>query len=116
MRRIGWVGIFGFCIVTLALAGCGKKEVEAKKYEEKAPGQAMMESLDVNSMRLGATPPFAEVKMKSVAGDWVSILDVKGEKGTLVVFTCVHCPYVKAWQTRMILAAKGISSPARPSG
>lgn len=44
----------------------------------------------------------ADVKMKSVDGSMVSIDDVKGEKGTLVIFTCNHCPFVVAWQDRMI--------------
>jgi peroxiredoxin len=54
------------------------------------------------SLALGASAPAADVKMKGVDGRDVSILDVKGEKGTLVVFTCNHCPWVKAWETRIV--------------
>src|SRR5690606_37612282 len=31
-----------------------------------------------------------------------TIASAKGEKGTLVIFTCNHCPYVKAWQERTV--------------
>ena len=41
------------------------------------------------------------VKMKSVDESEVSIESVAGEKGTLVIFTCNHCPYVKAWDERI---------------
>ncbi len=30
-----------------------------------------------------------------LTGNWVSLEDIKGEKGTLVMFICNHCPFVK---------------------
>ena len=50
---------------------------------------------------LGDSIPMADVKMKNVDGNQVSIAQIKGTKGTLVVFTCNHCPYVKAWEERL---------------
>jgi peroxiredoxin len=44
----------------------------------------------------------ADVKMKNIDGSMVSINDVKGEKGTLIIFTCNHCPVVLGWQDRMV--------------
>lgn len=41
------------------------------------------------------------VKMKGVDGHELSIADVAGKSGTLVVFSCNHCPFVKAWQGRI---------------
>lgn len=41
------------------------------------------------------------VKMLSVTGHQLSIADVKGPKGTLVIFSCNSCPWVKAWETRI---------------
>jgi thiol-disulfide isomerase/thioredoxin len=45
--------------------------------------------------------PAKDVKMKNVDGKELSIADVAGTKGTLVIFTCNHCPFVKAWETRI---------------
>lgn len=42
------------------------------------------------------------VKMKNVDGSMVTIDDAGGEKGTLVIFTCNHCPFVKGWQDTMV--------------
>ncbi|MCS7156688.1 MAG: thioredoxin family protein [Blastocatellia bacterium] len=42
-----------------------------------------------------------DVKMLSVTGRQLSIADVKGPKGTLVIFSCNSCPWVKAWETRI---------------
>ncbi len=55
----------------------------------------------VTNLALGAAAPAATVKMKSVDGRELTIADAKGEKGTLVIFTCNHCPWVKAWETRI---------------
>jgi len=37
-----------------------------------------------------------DFKLKSVNDDVVSLKDIKGENGTLIMFICNHCPYVKA--------------------
>jgi len=54
-----------------------------------------------DGLGLGDPIPKPDTKMKNVDGESVSIADVKGEKGTLVVVTCNHCPYVKAWEERI---------------
>ena len=41
-------------------------------------------------------PAVAKTKMKNVDGKTLSIADVTGKAGTLVVFTCNHCPFAKA--------------------
>ncbi len=53
------------------------------------------------ALAIGKSAPMATAKMTGVDGKAVSIADVKGEKGTLVVFTCNSCPWVKAWESRI---------------
>ncbi len=43
-------------------------------------------------------PPFA---LKNVDGKTLSFDDIRGEKGTLVMFICNHCPYVKGITDRL---------------
>jgi peroxiredoxin len=62
-----------------------------------------------HALALGAPIPAATVKMKNVDGKLVSIRDVAGKKGTLVVFTCNHCPYAKAWEGRVAALANSFS-------
>jgi peroxiredoxin len=64
-------------------------------------------------LAIGAGIPMADTKMKGVDGKEVAIADVKQAGGTLVVFTCNHCPFAKAWETRIVelgntYAAKGV--------
>ncbi len=37
-----------------------------------------------------------DFKLKSTDNEIISLDNIKGEKGTLVMFICNHCPYVKA--------------------
>ena len=56
----------------------------------------------------------ATVKMKNVDGREIAIADVAGKNGTLVIFSCNHCPFVKAWETR--IAELGNAGPAKGIG
>jgi thioredoxin-related protein len=40
--------------------------------------------------------------MKNVDGRNISIADIAGDRGTLVIFACNHCQFVKAWQDRIV--------------
>jgi len=61
------------------------------------------------ALPLGSPIPSATVKMKNIDGKLVSIHDIAGNKGTLVIFTCNHCPYAKAWEKRVAALANSYS-------
>ena len=44
--------------------------------------------------------------LKNIDGSMMSLSDVKGEKGTLIMFICNHCPYVKAIIDRLVSDCK----------
>ena len=37
-----------------------------------------------------------DFKLKSINGELLTLNDIKGDNGTLIMFICNHCPYVKA--------------------
>lgn len=43
-----------------------------------------------------------DFKLKNVDGKMVSMSDYKDAKGFIVVFTCNHCPFAKAYEGRII--------------
>ena len=53
------------------------------------------------ALNIGDRAPKANVKMKNVDGQELSLAGVAGAKGTLVIFSCNHCPFVKAWEGRI---------------
>jgi thiol-disulfide isomerase/thioredoxin len=77
--RQGWLVLAGVA----ALAAAGPSTAGAKP------------------LALGGKAPLATTEMKSVDGTTTSIAKVAGKKGTLVIFTCNSCPWVKAWESRM---------------
>ena len=46
--------------------------------------------------------------LKGIDGKIYSLSHVRGPKGTMVVFICNHCPYVKASITRIVAEAKAL--------
>jgi peroxiredoxin len=56
------------------------------------------------ALAIGASIPMADVPMKGVDGKNVTIADVAGKKGTLVVFSCNACPWAMAWEERITAA------------
>lgn len=71
-----------------------------------------------------ATPPVCDFGWKAVDfslpatdGGTYALADIAGEKGTLLVFICNHCPYVKATIDRLVedarvLQAEGVGVAA----
>lgn len=58
---------------------------------------------------MAATPPICDFgwkaqpfDLKNVDGTNVSLADIQGQNGTLIMFICNHCPYVKAIVPKMI--------------
>jgi peroxiredoxin len=65
----------------------------------------------LNAPELGVKAP--DFSLPATDGNTYRLADVAGQKGTVVVFICNHCPYVKAVAPRMVedakrLAAEGI--------
>src|SRR3974377_1063495 len=46
--------------------------------------------------------------LRGVDGKTYTLADVRGQKGTLVVFICNHCPYVRAVIGRLVAEAKAL--------
>jgi len=71
-------------------------------------------AIPASAIELGDTMPGTNTVMQNVDGRKLTLGELQGEKGTLVIFACNHCPFVQAWQDRM--AAIGNSSRTRGIG
>ena len=56
-------------------------------------------------LAIGGMMPAADLKMTATDGKMTTLADIKGKAGALVIFSCNHCPFVKAWQDRMVRIA-----------
>src|SRR5437899_11704140 len=50
--------------------------------------------------------PAAEFRLPATDGKTYALDDLVGEKGTVIVFICNHCPYVKAVIDRLVADAR----------
>ncbi len=65
---------------------------------------------------MAATPPICDFgwkapdfSLKGIDGKTYSLAEVAGPKGTLIVFMCNHCPYVRAIAGRLAEEAKALA-------
>jgi hypothetical protein len=63
---------------------------------------AALASMQSSALAIGDAMPATDVKLRNVDGRDLSLAQVAGKRGTLVIFSCNHCPWVKAWQERMV--------------
>ena len=56
----------------------------------------------------------ADFKLKNVDGKMVALSDYQNAKGFIVVFTCNHCPFAKAYEERIMDLDKKYSGKGYP--
>ncbi|WP_345951167.1 thioredoxin family protein [Mucilaginibacter sp. PAMB04274] len=55
-----------------------------------------------------------DFKLKNVDGKTVSLANYKAAKGYIVVFTCNHCPFAKAYESRIMALDKQYAGKGYP--
>ena len=95
------------------VVGCAKTEAPTKPAAPAAaaPASAPMAKAKAKKVEgrdaplpIGADIVMTDVAMKNIDGHPITLAKAKGANGTLVIFTCNHCPYVKAWEARIATA------------
>jgi peroxiredoxin len=49
-------------------------------------------------------------QLKGIDGKQHSLSDLRGQHATVVIFSCNHCPYVRAWEGRLIALQRDFSA------
>ncbi len=57
---------------------------------------------------LGAAAP--DFRLLGTDGQWHTLAELRGERGTVVAFICNHCPYVQAILERLIRDARELAA------
>ncbi|MCH8523861.1 MAG: redoxin family protein [Balneolales bacterium] len=70
-------------------------------------------STDMQELEIGQVGPMFDYEMMNIDGNMITMNAVKGENGTLLIFSCNTCPFVHAWEDRyleieQLAAANGI--------
>lgn len=67
-------------------------------------GSTVAENSNLTGYKIGDEA--TDFKLKNIDGKFVSLVDYKDAKGFIVIFTCNHCPYAKAYEDRIIALDK----------
>jgi len=57
-------------------------------------------------LEIGSSMPKRKLVLNDVDGRSISLSDIKGKEGTLVIFSCNTCPWVLRWEDRYLDIAK----------
>ena len=61
-----------------------------------------MSSLDVSSVGVPIGSSMVDFSLKGVDGKTYGVKNFVDKKAVVVIFSCNHCPYVQAYETRMV--------------
>ncbi|MGY8763290.1 MAG: thioredoxin family protein [Fidelibacterota bacterium] len=56
-------------------------------------------------LEIGSAMPLMDHQLADISGNTITLADVKGDAGTLVVFSCNTCPWVIRWEDRYVSLA-----------
>ncbi len=62
----------------------------------------VLAGVHASALAIGDAMPAATVKLTDVDGRNITLAQEAGKNGTLVIFSCNHCPWVKAWEDRLV--------------
>jgi hypothetical protein len=68
---------------------------------------AVLHGVPAWGLAIGDAMPAANAALLNVDGRELTLAKIVGEKGTLVIFSCNHCPWVQAWEARMVAIGNG---------
>ena len=57
-------------------------------------------------LEIGTMMPKPDYLLNDISGKDLSLSDIKGENGTLVIFSCNTCPFVIQWEDRYVTIAE----------
>src|SRR5437870_2048226 len=83
-------------------------EVPANPFKPTLHKEEMKMAVSIAPARLGVKAP--DFRLPATDGKTYALSDIAGKNGTVVVFICNHCPYVKAVVGRMVADAKALKS------
>lgn len=96
--------LFLLVLFTSCQANAEKAETTKAEQPEKAP--------ESSGYKIGDAA--TDFELKNVDGSMVSLSDYPDAKGYIVIFTCNHCPYSKAYEDRIIALDQKYASQGYP--
>lgn len=96
------IGLLLGCL--LAFAACKKESTSSNTTVSRDSVVTSAEEMSVTGYNIGDEA--TDFALKGIDDKFYSLKDFTNSKGFIVVFTCNHCPYAKAYEERIIALDK----------
>lgn len=99
-------------ILTAVIFASCQPKIEKNENLEVASAEITEPDAALNGYKIGDEA--ADFSLKNIDGKMVSLSDFPDVKGFIVIFTCNHCPYAKAYEDRIVALDKKYKSLGYP--
>lgn len=88
------------------LISCSKQSSGKEETEIAIDSSMLIVTTDnqISGYQIGDTA--TDFKLKNITNEFVSLKNFPNTKGFIIIFTCNHCPYAKAYENRIIALDK----------
>ena len=59
-------------------------------------------SIQAAELGIGSQMPNTDYLLNDISGNQITLNEIKGENGTLIIFSCNTCPWVIRWEDRYV--------------
>ena len=59
-------------------------------------------SIQAVELEIGSQMPKTDYSLNDISGDQITLNEIKGKNGTLIIFSCNTCPWVIRWEDRYV--------------
>ena len=66
-------------------------------------------SIQAAELGIGSQMPNTDYLLNDISGNQITLDEIKGENGTLIIFSCNTCPWVIRWEDRYVEIANSYS-------
>ncbi len=119
MKAIKFLGVFAVASLLTLNVSCKEKSNNEETEEmtesaEVADNTANEESAEEARTGYKVGDMATDFSLKNIDGKNVALKDMADAKGYIVIFTCNHCPYAKAYEDRIIALDKKYKAKGYP--
>ena len=62
----------------------------------------IFQSIFASELKIGDEMPETNYQLNDISGNQITLNEIKGKNGTLIIFSCNTCPWVIRWEDRYV--------------
>lgn len=104
--------LFLAAAMLFTITGCAQDSADKTTATKETAAVTQTTEKEVTGYKIGDEA--TDFSLKNIDGEMVALTDYPESKGYIVIFTCNHCPYAKAYEDRIIALDKEFKDKGFP--